>query len=279
MLDTRFVHFSVSSPVRIDTGTIATSGTSGRASWSSSHVRSPPAHAAITTSFTVAPSAFLMSLTSVERRGPEREAAVGGDGGVERGAGRRAGGQGPDRLALGGPLAAEVEHRAERARAARRAPGWRPPPRPGCGWSARARGRCGWPARRLAPACAQVRRRPGQHLAVARAAARAASRPPAGSIVVALGIAVEHQDEQLGPGGAVDGGVVDLGEDGEAIVGQALDDVALPQRPAAVERTADDAGHQLADLLVAAGRRRPRCGGRGSRGRSPGRPPSTGGRG
>ena len=62
MLETRFVHFSVSSPVRIDTGTMAMSGWSGSASCFSSQVRSPPAHTAITTSFTVAPSAFLMSL-------------------------------------------------------------------------------------------------------------------------------------------------------------------------------------------------------------------------
>ena len=65
MLETRFVHFSVSSPVRIDTGTMAMSGVSGRASCFSSQVRSPPAQAAITTSFTVAPSAFLMSLMRV----------------------------------------------------------------------------------------------------------------------------------------------------------------------------------------------------------------------
>ena len=46
-----------------------------------------------------------------------------------------------------------------------------------------------------------------------------------------------------------------LGEDREAVVGQALDHVALPQRAAPVEGPADDAGHELADLLVAARRR------------------------
>ena len=58
----------------------------------------------------------------------------------------------------------------------------------------------------------EVRGGPGEHLAVAR--------EPLGHPVVlgrldlvALGVAVEHQHEQLGAGGAVDGGVVDLGED------------------------------------------------------------------
>ena len=38
----------------------------------------------------------------------------------------------------------------------------------------------------------------------------------------------------------------------EAVVGQALDHVALPERAAAIERAADDARHQLGDLLVVA---------------------------
>ena len=72
---------------------------------------------------------------------------------------------------------------------------------------------------------------------------------------------------------------MDLGQDGEAVVGQALDDVGLPQRVAPVERAADDAGDQLAELLVAARAAAPRCGGRGSRGRSRGPRSRTGGRG
>ena len=61
MADTLLVHFSVSSPVRVETGTIATSGSSGSSSWSSSHRRSPPAHIAMSMSLTVAPSVFLTS--------------------------------------------------------------------------------------------------------------------------------------------------------------------------------------------------------------------------
>jgi hypothetical protein len=45
--------------------------------------------------------------------------------------------------------------------------------------------------------------------------------------------------------------VVHLGEDGEPVIGEALDDVALPERPATVEGAAHDARHQLADLLIA----------------------------
>jgi hypothetical protein len=75
MADTRLVHFSTSSPLRIETGTMATSGISGSSSWSSSQRRSPPAHMAMTTSLTVAPRAFLTSFTAlsdVERKANRR---------------------------------------------------------------------------------------------------------------------------------------------------------------------------------------------------------------
>ena len=52
---------------------------------------------------------------------------------------------------------------------------------------------------------------------------------------VTLRVAVEHEHEQLGPGGAVDRGVVDLREDAEPIVRQALEDIGLPERPAPIE--------------------------------------------
>ena len=74
--DTRLVHRSASSPVRTETGIMATSGSSGSASCSSSHVRSPPAHTAITTSLTVAPERALDVLDGLERHRPEREAPV-----------------------------------------------------------------------------------------------------------------------------------------------------------------------------------------------------------
>jgi len=60
--------FSVSS--RTETGTIASSGSSGSASWSRSQRRSAPAHSAITTSFTVAPSAFFTFFTELIGKDP-----------------------------------------------------------------------------------------------------------------------------------------------------------------------------------------------------------------
>ena len=60
--DTRFVHGSSSMPVRIETGTIARSGSAGSASWRSRYSRSAPAHTAITTSLTVPPVASLSAL-------------------------------------------------------------------------------------------------------------------------------------------------------------------------------------------------------------------------
>ena len=60
--DTRFVHGSASSPVRIETGTIARSGASGSASCSIRYSRSAPAQIAITTSLTVPPVASFSRL-------------------------------------------------------------------------------------------------------------------------------------------------------------------------------------------------------------------------
>ena len=42
---------------------------------------------------------------------------------------------------------------------------------------------------------------------------------------------------------------------GEVVTLEALEDVHLPQRPGAVHRPADDAGHLRGELLVVAGRR------------------------
>ena len=60
--DTRFVHGSSSSPVRIDTGTIARSGSSGRASCSIRYSRNAPVQIAMTTSFSVPPVASFRRL-------------------------------------------------------------------------------------------------------------------------------------------------------------------------------------------------------------------------
>jgi hypothetical protein len=70
-------------------------------------------------------------------------------------------------------------------------------------------------------------------------------------------VAIEHEREQLGPGGAVDRGVVDLREDAEPVVWQALEDVGLPERPAPIEGAPDDPGDDLGDLVVTSGRWHP----------------------
>ena len=62
--ETRLPWVPFCSSVRMDTGTDATSGRSGRASCFCSQVRNAPAHSAITTSLTVTPAAFLIALTS-----------------------------------------------------------------------------------------------------------------------------------------------------------------------------------------------------------------------
>jgi hypothetical protein len=48
--------------------------------------------------------------------------------------------------------------------------------------------------------------------------------------------------------------VVDLREDAEPTVRQALEDIGLPERPAPIEGTPDDPGDDLGDLVVAPGR-------------------------
>ena len=62
MPPTRLVHGSSSSPVRIDTGTIARNGASGSASWRSRYSRSAPVQIAMTTSLTVQPLASFSAL-------------------------------------------------------------------------------------------------------------------------------------------------------------------------------------------------------------------------
>ena len=71
------------------------------------------------------------------------------------------------------------------------------------------------------------------------------------------GVEVEEVDHQLGARHAVDRAVVHLRDDADVAVGQALDDVELPQRAAAVERRAGDLRGHLGQLLVPAGGRRP----------------------
>ena len=66
---------------------------------------------------------------------------------------------------------------------------------------------------------------------------------------------VEQHLEQLRAGHAVDHAVMDLLEQRRAPVGEALDDVHLPERALAVERRGEQARHRLAQLALAARRR------------------------
>ena len=56
------------------------------------------------------------------------------------------------------------------------------------------------------------------------------------------------------PGDAVDGRVVDLGQQADVVVLQSVDQVCLPQRPRAIERPLEDPRHLLGQLGI--GRRR-----------------------
>ena len=70
-----------------------------------------------------------------------------------------------------------------------------------------------------------------------------------------IGGGIGEDAEQEHTGRAVDGGVVGLGEHRPSTVGEALDDVGLPQRPRAVHGSPDDACHLLGKLVGAPGRR------------------------
>ncbi len=75
---------------------------------------------------------------------------------------------------------------------------------------------------------------------------------------------------------AVDQHLVRLRQQRDLAVGEPLDDVDLPQRPAAVQRPRDDPADQLAELVDGSGPGQARSGGRGSRCRSSRRRPRPG---
>ena len=60
-----------------------------------------------------------------------------------------------------------------------------------------------------------------------------------------VGLEVEQVHHELGARRAVDGGVVHLGDDADAVVLESLDHPDLPQRALAVERTAGDLAGDL----------------------------------
>src|SRR5690606_9751894 len=70
---------------------------------------------------------------------------------------------------------------------------------------------------------------------------------------VAGGDDVQQDRGQVHSRQAVDHAVVDLGDDREPALGQALDHPQLPQRLGAVELLGDDAPRQLLQLIVGAG--------------------------
>jgi len=74
-------------------------------------------------------------------------------------------------------------------------------------------------------------------------------------LVEALGggrLDVEQVHQEVGTGGTVDGAVVDLGDDADATVLEALDDPHLPQRAIAVELAAGDLPGELTQLAAPA---------------------------
>ena len=83
--------------------------------------------------------------------------------------------------------------------------------------------------------------------------ARLGAGPPRGEHSLAgRGVAVDQDVADVDRADAVDEAVVGLGDDGEAVLGQALDEVDLPHRAGAVERARLDAGDELLELLVGA---------------------------
>ena len=82
---------------------------------------------------------------------------------------------------------------------------------------------------------------------------------------------------QVGRGDTVGQRVVDLADHRDPAVGEAFDEVHLPQRPAAVQRGAGDLADRLVELTAAARAVHPVRAGRGSRGRPRSSPATSGG--
>jgi hypothetical protein len=70
---------------------------------------------------------------------------------------------------------------------------------------------------------------------------------------LAHGVEVQQHRHQLDRAHAVDHRVVDLGDDGEAIVLQSLDDPQLPQRLAAIELLGRQPAHEVTQLIIVSG--------------------------
>lgn len=72
------------------------------------------------------------------------------------------------------------------------------------------------------------------------------------AVTIGSGLQVHPAGQQVRRGDTVGQGVVDLAEHGDAPVGQTLDQVHLPQRPAAVQRRAGDPADRLVELASTA---------------------------
>ena len=240
-MDTRLVQRSASSPVRIETGTSATSGSSGSASCSSSQVRSPPAQTAMTTSLTVAPKADLMALTA----GSDAEPIASLRCGVILSLNGVRGGR-----TLGSGVGTSRSSPRSRPRLSTAPSGPRRLPRTWLAAATSAGLRVARPSSRAVRAPSSTARaglrgsrsvaptsisrsdgtRSGRHGCDGRRPRRR------------VGPVVEHQRQQLDARRAVDRRVVDDRQHREAVVGQPLDDVGQPQRPAPVQRPRDERG-------------------------------------
>src|SRR3954447_15980128 len=257
IIETRLPYVPCCSSVRTDMGTIATSGSSGSASRSRSHWRTAPAQSATTTSLTVRPSAPLSALTAASESWPNakrRCAEIGPLNGVRGGravvASRTAGSWPPIALRTR-PTARETVGPPGRAltpgssvtfgsvvgieRSAR------------SGWAGSPRATRPRSSRQPAAGAAE-------QLEVAGRAARR-RRGIRRRQLAALGAGVEQHGEDLVARDAVDDGVVDLRQQRDVAVRQAVDQVDLPQRAVAIERAGEDAGDGLGEPPVVAWRR------------------------
>ena len=242
MVEIRLPYVPASSSVRTDTGIIATSGSSGSSSRSSSQPRTAVAHSATTTSLTVIPSSFLSRLTVSSESEPNAK--------------RRCGPTRPLKLVFGGR--AVVTSSTDRVVAAGAREHARQPRHDregvGAGEVGQVRQRRRQRAQRAQRLARHAEQPAAEHLEVAGdALARLARRLR--RQLLALGARVEQHAEDLVARHAVDHRVVQLGQHRHAAALEPLDQVQLPQRPRAVQRAREDPRDGLGQPAVVARRR------------------------
>ena len=187
------------------------------------------------------PRLLLHPLDGFERQRAEREAPVLRDPSVEARAWRPRSGDLQDAaVRLGAEQAPDARHAAGERRHARE--------RVRAGQVEHVRQRARDRAQRADRLAREAEHPAAEHLEVARYALRA----PVGRRrdLPALGALVQQHGQDLVPRDAVDDGMVDLRQQRDAAVRQAVDDVELPQRPRPVGRAGEDARDCLGDLAV-----------------------------